>query len=108
MISAVSASTMGSAVVSGGSELETCVDGARSIDGEANEDVENAFANVVASRACTRLVEAMVELFAKREKLFSVSIVYVKKPGFMGILFSSVMLWYRTCNYYCRTCRQQP
>jgi hypothetical protein len=108
MISAVFASTRGSAVVSGGSELETCVDGARSIEREIDEDVENAFDNVVASRACTRLVEAMVELFAKREKLFSVSIVQVRKPGCMGILFSSVMLWYRTCNYYCRTCRQQP
>ena len=73
--SAVSASTEGSVVVSGSSELETCVDGARSIDGEVDEDVENAFDSVVAPRVCTRLVEAMIELLAKREKLFSVSIV---------------------------------
>lgn len=73
--SAVSASTEGSVVVSEGSELETCVDGTRSSDGEVDEDVENAFDNVVASRVCTRLVEATIELLAKREKLFNVSLV---------------------------------
>jgi len=61
--------------VFGVSELETCLDGARNVDGKVDEDVENAFDNVVASRICTRLVEAMVELLAKREKLFSVSMV---------------------------------
>ena len=94
IISAVSASTRGSAVVFEGCELETCVDGTRSIDEEIDEDVENAFDNVVVSRVCAGLGEAMVELLAKREKLFSFSIFQVRKTWVHGrtLLFCNAVV----------------
>jgi hypothetical protein len=69
--SAVSASTSGSAVVCGSSELDRSELGTCSvvdIVGGATISVE------LGSRVFTRLVEVMDELFTKREKLFSVSI----------------------------------